>query len=139
MKKEQVMKRTVLLVTVGLVVGLVFPGCQTKGTLATSKDGGSVCCGMPMQKEGKLVEMKCPSCGKHAMMGVKCPACGKIMDVDLKTKMMKCPMCGKTEKMQMKCPGCEKMMKPTGRTMEMFRCNKCGKISITGGSIDTPG
>jgi predicted RNA-binding Zn-ribbon protein involved in translation (DUF1610 family) len=133
------MKRTVTSLALATVIGLVLLGCQQKTNLASSKQKGPMCCGAPMLKEGSMAHMKCPDCGKTALMHVKCPACGKMMVPDFNNKTFKCPGCGKTVKMETKCHACEKTMQPTGGTMEMYRCPTCGKISITGGSTDLPG
>jgi predicted RNA-binding Zn-ribbon protein involved in translation (DUF1610 family) len=133
------MKQTVKLLTFGLVIGLILSGCEKKMAIETGKKTMPVCCGEPMEKEGCMMQMKCPHCGKTALMNAKCPHCMKMMTPDMDKKAMKCPSCGKTMDMKMKCPACGKMMKPTGQTSDMYKCNICGKIAITGGSIDTPG
>jgi predicted RNA-binding Zn-ribbon protein involved in translation (DUF1610 family) len=112
LKEEQIMRHAAKSLALGLLVGSILFGCQKTATIATGKDTVPTCCGAPMEKTATLAEMKCPACGKTALTSVNQP---------------------------MKCPVCHKMMKPTGRTTEMFKCTTCGKISITGGSIDTPG
>ncbi len=132
------MKGMSKLLLLGLVTGLILTGCQQKAKVASTKQNEPTCCGAVMVLEGYFVEVQCPSDKSTAHVSAKCPSCGKMMKPD-GSDAMKCPACGKTVKMQAKCRTCGTMMKPTGETQEMHRCTTCGKISITGGSIDTPG
>jgi len=134
------MKTTLKILALTLSLGLVLTGCQsTDKRTANQKDGSHICCGKPMQSEGHFIDMKCPKCNKQTHIGVQCPTCHTMMTADTSKNTLTCPKCGKTAPMQKKCSDCGTMMNPTGETHEIYRCPDCGKMEITGGSIDTPG